>query len=200
MNVFEIIKKFESSNPPNLSISLTYKAKKMAQKVAHRYNALSLLGAYVSDWGNEDTHALGQSLNATFPKTLPDYVTTICPSCEFKNTPLYIKCAKCNIKRPTSEFEKARPNDYIFPWDNMTPELRCIERKKQDKKIQELEKRIKEDAEIREKQRIFKKKAEKYYLDKITINAIGDNPLAPTEEQWEQAKIAHYFDDNNCKL
>lgn len=196
MNVFEIIKKFESNDPPNLSISLTHKAKKIAQKVAKRYNALSLLGTYVSDWGNEETHSLGQSLNATFPKTLPDYVTTICPSCEFKNIPLYIKCIECKIERPTSEFEKARPNDYIFPWDNMTPELRCIERKKQDEKIQELEKRMKEAAEIREKRRILKKKAEKYYLDKIAANAIGDNPIALTEEQWEYAKIAHYFDDN----
>ena len=196
MNAFEIIKKFESNEPPKLSISLSHKAKNMAKKIAHRYTALSLLGTYVSDWGNEETHALGQSLNATFPKTLPDYVTTICPSCNFKNIPLYIKCAKCKIERPTSEFEKARPNDYIFPWDNMTPELRYIERKKQDEKIQQLEKIMKQEAEIREKERVLKAKAEKYYLDKIAANVIGDNPYAPTEEQWQQAKIAHYFDDN----
>ena len=79
----------------------------------------------------------------------------------------------------------------------MTSELRCIERKKQDEKIQQLEKIMKKEAEIREKQRILKAKTEKYYLDKIAANAIGDNPTAPTEEQWQQAKIAHYFDDNN---
>ena len=35
---------------------------------------------------------------------------------------------------------------------------------------------------------------DKYFI--IAANVIGDNPYAPTEEQWQQAKIAHYFDDN----